>query len=99
MEVPKKRTSISKKLNRKTLWKKKGYFTALKAFSLGQSIFTGNSKSFFCNKINVRIISINWIQRLFFKYKNMNIKLIENIRFSYEFRIFTFYIMIFTFYI
>ena len=50
MEVPKKRTSISKKLNRKTLWKKKGYFTALKAFSLGQSIFTGNSKSFFCNK-------------------------------------------------
>nr|WRW11354.1 ribosomal protein L32 [Uraria crinita] len=50
MAVPKKRTSISKKLIRNTLWKKKGYWTRLKAFSLGQSIFTGNSKSFFCNK-------------------------------------------------
>nr|YP_010514351.1 ribosomal protein L32 [Dolichopsis monticola]UXL86004.1 ribosomal protein L32 [Dolichopsis monticola] len=50
MAVPKKRTSLSKKILRKTLWKKKGYFTALKAFSLAQSIFTGNSKSFFCKK-------------------------------------------------
>nr|YP_009334244.1 ribosomal protein L32 [Caragana microphylla]YP_009389984.1 ribosomal protein L32 [Caragana korshinskii]YP_009538948.1 ribosomal protein L32 [Caragana rosea var. rosea]YP_010143499.1 ribosomal protein L32 [Halimodendron halodendron]YP_010170640.1 ribosomal protein L32 [Caragana stenophylla]YP_010195351.1 ribosomal protein L32 [Caragana roborovskyi]YP_010284431.1 ribosomal protein L32 [Caragana sinica]YP_010831380.1 ribosomal protein L32 [Caragana tragacanthoides]YP_010831456.1 ribosomal p len=50
MAVPKKRTSISKKKIRKTYWKKKGYWTALKAFSLAKSIFTGNSKSFFCNK-------------------------------------------------
>nr|YP_010432433.1 ribosomal protein L32 [Glycyrrhiza gontscharovii]QJQ78558.1 ribosomal protein L32 [Meristotropis bucharica]QJQ78786.1 ribosomal protein L32 [Meristotropis sp. LD-2020]QJQ78634.1 ribosomal protein L32 [Meristotropis bucharica]QJQ78710.1 ribosomal protein L32 [Meristotropis bucharica]USW05200.1 ribosomal protein L32 [Glycyrrhiza gontscharovii] len=50
MAVPKKRTSISKKKIRKTFWKKKGYRTALKAFSLARSIFTGNSKSFFCNK-------------------------------------------------
>nr|QVX30126.1 ribosomal protein L32 [Sweetia fruticosa] len=47
MAVPKKRKSISKKIIRKTFWKKKGYWTALKAFSLGQSISTGNSKSFF----------------------------------------------------
>nr|YP_009657178.1 ribosomal protein L32 [Medicago blancheana]YP_010173251.1 ribosomal protein L32 [Medicago secundiflora]YP_010565959.1 ribosomal protein L32 [Medicago rotata]QCO74068.1 ribosomal protein L32 [Medicago blancheana]QSJ48480.1 ribosomal protein L32 [Medicago secundiflora]UZC30514.1 ribosomal protein L32 [Medicago rotata] len=50
MAVPKKRTSISKKNIRKNVWKKKGYWTALKAFSLAQSIFTGKSKSFFCNK-------------------------------------------------
>nr|YP_010173479.1 ribosomal protein L32 [Medicago sauvagei]QSJ48708.1 ribosomal protein L32 [Medicago sauvagei] len=50
MAVPKKRTSISKKNIRKNFWKKKGYWTALKAFSLAQSIFTGKSKSFFCNK-------------------------------------------------
>jgi len=40
MAVPTKHRSISKKLIWNTLWKKKGYFTALKAFSLGQSIFT-----------------------------------------------------------
>nr|QVX29036.1 ribosomal protein L32 [Galactia jussiaeana] len=50
MAVPKKRTSISKKNIRKTLWKKRGYWTTLKAFSLAKSIFTGNSKSFFCKK-------------------------------------------------
>nr|YP_010513423.1 ribosomal protein L32 [Clitoria mariana]UXL84994.1 ribosomal protein L32 [Clitoria mariana] len=50
MAVPKKRTSISKKIIRKTFWKKRGYWTTLKAFSLAQSIFTGNSKSFFCSK-------------------------------------------------
>nr|QWY87068.1 ribosomal protein L32 [Millettia stuhlmannii] len=50
MAVPKKRTSISKKIIRNTFWKKRGYWTRLKAFSLAQSIFTGNSKSFFCNK-------------------------------------------------
>nr|BAO50767.1 ribosomal protein L32 [Astragalus sinicus] len=50
MAVPKKRTSISKKKIRKNFWKKKGYCTALKAFSLAQSILTGNSKSFFCKK-------------------------------------------------
>nr|ULF47344.1 ribosomal protein L32 [Astragalus sinicus] len=39
-----------KKKIRKNFWKKKGYCTALKAFSLAQSILTGNSKSFFCKK-------------------------------------------------
>nr|UIS23920.1 ribosomal protein L32 [Camelina rumelica] len=47
MAVPKKRTSISKKRIRKKIWKRKGYWTALKAFSLGKSLSTGNSKSFF----------------------------------------------------
>nr|YP_009141442.1 ribosomal protein L32 [Lathyrus odoratus]AIL55968.1 ribosomal protein L32 [Lathyrus odoratus] len=50
MAVPKKRTSRSKKKIRKNFWKKKGYTAALKAFSLAESIFTGNSKSFFCKK-------------------------------------------------
>nr|YP_010576033.1 ribosomal protein L32 [Iris victoris]UEK24502.1 ribosomal protein L32 [Iris hippolyti]UZN43266.1 ribosomal protein L32 [Iris victoris] len=47
MAVPKKRTSISKKRIRRNIWKKKGYFVAVKAFSLAKSISTGNSKSFF----------------------------------------------------
>nr|ATV96799.1 50S ribosomal protein L32 [Couratari stellata]ATV97519.1 50S ribosomal protein L32 [Couratari macrosperma] len=47
MAVPKKRTSISKKHNRKNIWKRKGYWASLKAFSLGKSLSTGNSKSFF----------------------------------------------------
>nr|YP_009230784.1 ribosomal protein L32 [Ionopsidium acaule]CRN13518.1 ribosomal protein L32 [Ionopsidium acaule] len=47
MAVPKKRTSISKKRIRKKIWKRKGYWTSLKAFSLGKSLSTGNSKSFF----------------------------------------------------
>nr|YP_009899827.1 ribosomal protein L32 [Noccaea caerulescens]QKK46722.1 ribosomal protein L32 [Noccaea caerulescens]QKK48358.1 ribosomal protein L32 [Pseudoturritis turrita]QKM79347.1 ribosomal protein L32 [Clausia trichosepala] len=47
MAVPKKRTSISKKRIRKKNWKRKGYWTSLKAFSLGKSLSTGNSKSFF----------------------------------------------------
>nr|YP_009389723.1 50S ribosomal protein L32 [Silene wilfordii]ANG08152.1 50S ribosomal protein L32 [Silene wilfordii] len=50
MAVPKKRTSISKKRIRKNLWKKKGYWAALKAFSLAKSLYTGNSKSFFVLK-------------------------------------------------
>nr|YP_009569983.1 ribosomal protein L32 [Montia fontana]QBC68423.1 ribosomal protein L32 [Montia fontana] len=52
MAVPKKRTSIAKKRIRKNIWKKKGYWAALKAFSLGKSISTGNSNSFFVQKIN-----------------------------------------------
>nr|YP_009766970.1 ribosomal protein L32 [Ateleia glazioveana]QIS97505.1 ribosomal protein L32 [Ateleia glazioveana]QVX29794.1 ribosomal protein L32 [Ateleia glazioveana] len=51
MAVPKKRTSISKKKIRKTFWKKKGYWTALKAFSLAQSLSTENSQSFFVQQI------------------------------------------------
>nr|YP_010187004.1 ribosomal protein L32 [Dasymalla teckiana]QVL24674.1 ribosomal protein L32 [Dasymalla teckiana] len=47
MAVPKKRTSASKKHIRKNFWKRKGYWAALKAFSLGKSISTRNSKSFF----------------------------------------------------
>nr|YP_009700229.1 ribosomal protein L32 [Justicia flava]QEP94780.1 ribosomal protein L32 [Justicia flava] len=46
MAVPKKRTSAAKKRIRKKFWKKKGYWAALKAFSLGKSLSTGNSKSF-----------------------------------------------------
>nr|YP_009829079.1 ribosomal protein L32 [Pistia stratiotes]QJC59571.1 ribosomal protein L32 [Pistia stratiotes] len=47
MAVPKKRTSMSKKRIRKSIWKKKGYLAALKAFSLAKSVSTGYSKSFF----------------------------------------------------
>nr|WRM53872.1 ribosomal protein L32 [Echinodorus grisebachii] len=47
MAVPKKRTSMSKKRIRKNIWKKKGSFAAVKAFSLAKSLSTGNSKSFF----------------------------------------------------
>nr|WBR74912.1 ribosomal protein L32 [Loropetalum chinense] len=47
MAVPKKRTSMSKKRIRKNFWKRKGYWAALKALSLAQSLSTGNSKSFF----------------------------------------------------
>uniref|UniRef100_A0AAT9ZTD5 Large ribosomal subunit protein bL32c n=1 Tax=Phanera macrostachya TaxID=3078829 RepID=A0AAT9ZTD5_9FABA len=50
MAVPKKRTSISKKQIRKNFWKKKGYWAALKAFSLAKSLYTGKSKSFFVQK-------------------------------------------------
>uniref|UniRef100_A0AAT9ZUM4 Large ribosomal subunit protein bL32c n=2 Tax=Phanera TaxID=509012 RepID=A0AAT9ZUM4_9FABA len=50
MAVPKKRTSISKKRIRKNFWKKKGYWAALKAFSLAKSLYTGKSKSFFVQK-------------------------------------------------
>ena len=45
MGIPKIRTSISKKRIRKNIWKRKGYWAALKAFSLGKSISTENSKS------------------------------------------------------
>nr|YP_009651706.1 ribosomal protein L32 [Dillenia indica]QCY72311.1 ribosomal protein L32 [Dillenia indica] len=47
MAVPKKRTSMSKKHIRKNIWKRKGCWSALKAFSLAKSLSTGNSKSFF----------------------------------------------------
>nr|YP_009653554.1 ribosomal protein L32 [Forestiera ligustrina]QCG71109.1 ribosomal protein L32 [Forestiera ligustrina] len=50
MAVPKKRTSASKKRIRKNIWKRKAYGTALKAFSLGKSLSTVNSKSFFVRK-------------------------------------------------
>nr|YP_009475723.1 ribosomal protein L32 [Pedicularis hallaisanensis]AVK80157.1 ribosomal protein L32 [Pedicularis hallaisanensis] len=50
MAVPKKRTSASKKRIRKNFWKKKGCWTALRAFSLGKSLSTGNSKTFLSDK-------------------------------------------------
>nr|YP_010812391.1 ribosomal protein L32 [Eremophila abietina]YP_010813337.1 ribosomal protein L32 [Eremophila rigida]YP_010813595.1 ribosomal protein L32 [Eremophila cryptothrix]YP_010814282.1 ribosomal protein L32 [Eremophila foliosissima]YP_010814369.1 ribosomal protein L32 [Eremophila georgei]YP_010814541.1 ribosomal protein L32 [Eremophila spathulata]YP_010814713.1 ribosomal protein L32 [Eremophila lachnocalyx]YP_010814799.1 ribosomal protein L32 [Eremophila phyllopoda]YP_010814885.1 ribosomal protein len=57
MAVPKKRTSASKKRIRKNFWKRKGYWAALKAFSLGKSISTGNSKSFFVQQTKTNKIS------------------------------------------
>nr|YP_010177433.1 ribosomal protein L32 [Plukenetia volubilis]ATI24802.1 ribosomal protein L32 [Plukenetia volubilis]QSQ87258.1 ribosomal protein L32 [Plukenetia volubilis] len=51
MAVPKKRTSRTKKRIRKNIWKKKGYWAVLKAFSLAKSLSTGNSKSFFVQEI------------------------------------------------
>nr|YP_009655345.1 ribosomal protein L32 [Iris missouriensis]QCL18062.1 ribosomal protein L32 [Iris missouriensis] len=56
MAVPKKRTSISKKRIRRNIWKKKGYFAAVKAFSLAKSISTGNSKSFFVQQTGKKIL-------------------------------------------
>nr|YP_009366643.1 ribosomal protein L32 [Illicium henryi]YP_010388546.1 ribosomal protein L32 [Illicium difengpi]YP_010430577.1 ribosomal protein L32 [Illicium micranthum]YP_010430814.1 ribosomal protein L32 [Illicium majus]YP_010430972.1 ribosomal protein L32 [Illicium lanceolatum]YP_010534670.1 ribosomal protein L32 [Illicium brevistylum]YP_010534749.1 ribosomal protein L32 [Illicium dunnianum]ARJ62501.1 ribosomal protein L32 [Illicium henryi]UPQ43218.1 ribosomal protein L32 [Illicium difengpi]USS58105 len=47
MAVPKKRTSMSKKRIRRNIWGRKGYWTAVKAFSLAKSVSTGHSKSFF----------------------------------------------------
>nr|YP_009632582.1 ribosomal protein L32 [Hoya liangii]YP_009632664.1 ribosomal protein L32 [Hoya pottsii]YP_009727130.1 ribosomal protein L32 [Hoya carnosa]YP_009727132.1 ribosomal protein L32 [Hoya carnosa]YP_010519258.1 ribosomal protein L32 [Hoya thomsonii]YP_010519260.1 ribosomal protein L32 [Hoya thomsonii]YP_010535201.1 ribosomal protein L32 [Dischidia australis]YP_010535203.1 ribosomal protein L32 [Dischidia australis]YP_010537810.1 ribosomal protein L32 [Hoya commutata]YP_010537812.1 ribosomal pr len=52
MAVPKKRISTSKRRIRKNIWKRKGYWIALKAFSLGKSLSTGNSKSFFVQQKN-----------------------------------------------
>nr|DBA09281.1 TPA_asm: ribosomal protein L32 [Corydalis lupinoides]DBA09292.1 TPA_asm: ribosomal protein L32 [Corydalis lupinoides] len=46
MAVPKKRTSLSKKRIRKNIWKRKGYWAAIKALSLSKSLSTGNAK--FC---------------------------------------------------
>ncbi|YP_008563137.1 ribosomal protein L32 (chloroplast) [Solanum lycopersicum] len=53
MAVPKKRTSTSKKRIRKNIWKRKGYWVALKAFSLAKSLSTGNSKSFFVRQTKI----------------------------------------------
>nr|YP_010516462.1 ribosomal protein L32 [Meehania henryi]UXL88635.1 ribosomal protein L32 [Meehania henryi] len=52
MAVPKKRTSASKKRIRKNFWKRKGYWAALKAFSLAKSLSTETSKSFFVRQTN-----------------------------------------------
>ncbi|CAN4095335.1 unnamed protein product [Withania somnifera] len=51
--VPKKRTSTSKKRIRKNIWKRKGYWAALKAFSLAKSLSTGNSKGFFVRQTKI----------------------------------------------
>nr|YP_010192039.1 ribosomal protein L32 [Evolvulus alsinoides]QZN05681.1 ribosomal protein L32 [Evolvulus alsinoides]UKO32308.1 ribosomal protein L32 [Evolvulus alsinoides]BDR61783.1 ribosomal protein L32 [Evolvulus alsinoides var. oblongus] len=46
MAVPKKRISKAKKHIRKNTWKRKIFWAALKAFSLGKCLSSGNSKSF-----------------------------------------------------
>nr|AYP32868.1 ribosomal protein L32 [Donax canniformis] len=56
MAVPKKRTSMSKKRIRRNIWKKKGYLTAIKAFSLAKSVSTGRSKSFFVQQTNNKVL-------------------------------------------
>nr|YP_009234434.1 ribosomal protein L32 [Akebia trifoliata]YP_009348511.1 ribosomal protein L32 [Akebia quinata]YP_009524726.1 ribosomal protein L32 [Holboellia latifolia]YP_009758546.1 ribosomal protein L32 [Stauntonia obovatifoliola subsp. urophylla]YP_010021331.1 ribosomal protein L32 [Akebia longeracemosa]YP_010026129.1 ribosomal protein L32 [Holboellia angustifolia]YP_010169328.1 ribosomal protein L32 [Stauntonia chinensis]YP_010228494.1 ribosomal protein L32 [Holboellia grandiflora]QHE50103.1 riboso len=56
MAVPKKRTSMSKKRIRKNIWKGKGYWTAVKAFSLAKSLSTGNSKSFFVRQTSNKVV-------------------------------------------
>nr|YP_009429763.1 50S ribosomal protein L32 [Aesculus wangii]ASX99391.1 50S ribosomal protein L32 [Aesculus wangii]QJQ37685.1 ribosomal protein L32 [Aesculus chinensis] len=56
MAVPKKRSSILKKHIRKNIWKKGGYWAAVKAFSLAKSVSTGNSKSFFVRQINKKTL-------------------------------------------
>nr|UDY70907.1 ribosomal protein L32 [Ulmus densa] len=56
MAVPKKRTSISKKKIRKNIWKRKGYWAALKVLSLEKSLSTKSSKSFFIQQINNQIL-------------------------------------------
>ncbi len=50
MAVPKKRTSKAKTRSRKANWFKKAALAAQKAISLGKSIATNNSNSFFFEK-------------------------------------------------
>ncbi|GBF78969.1 50S ribosomal protein L32 [Aphanothece sacrum] len=46
MAVPKKKTSNTKRDQRKAHWKRKAALEAQKALSLGKSILTGRSNSF-----------------------------------------------------
>ncbi|MDY6936847.1 MAG: 50S ribosomal protein L32 [Cyanobacteriota bacterium] len=46
MAVPKKKTSKTKRDQRRALWKRKASFEAEKALSLGKSILTGRSTGF-----------------------------------------------------
>jgi large subunit ribosomal protein L32 len=43
MAVPKKKTSKSKRDKRRANWRRKAFFEAQKAISLGKSILTGRS--------------------------------------------------------
>ena len=47
MAVPKKKTSKSKRDMRRANWKRKASFEAQKALSLGKSVLTNRSNSFF----------------------------------------------------
>ena len=62
MAVPKKRTSMSKKRIRRSIWRKKGYLTAIKAFSLAKSVDIGNSKSFIKkeSKLNNKVLGFGY---------------------------------------
>jgi large subunit ribosomal protein L32 len=46
MAVPKKRTSKTKSKSRKANWKRKAYYEAQKAISIGKSVLTGKNTSF-----------------------------------------------------
>ncbi|KAL6320124.1 hypothetical protein AAG906_004633 [Vitis piasezkii] len=56
MAVPKKRTSTSKKRIHKNIWKRKGWWAALKVFALAKSLSTRNSKSFFVCQLNNQML-------------------------------------------
>nr|YP_009248652.1 ribosomal protein L32 [Corypha lecomtei]AMW66704.1 ribosomal protein L32 [Corypha lecomtei] len=56
MAVQKKCISMSKKHIRRNIWKKKGYLTAVKSFSLAKSVSTGHSKSFFVRQKNNKVL-------------------------------------------
>ncbi len=47
MAVPKKKTSSSKRDQRKATWKRKANLQAQRALSLGKSVLTGRSESFY----------------------------------------------------
>lgn len=47
MAVPKKKTSKSKRDKRKATWKRKAEVQAQRALSLGKSVLTGRSNSFY----------------------------------------------------
>ena len=47
MAVPKKKTSKMKRNKRKAVWKNKATLEAKKALSLGKSVLTGRSSSFY----------------------------------------------------
>uniref|UniRef100_UPI00315D24AC ribosomal protein L32 n=1 Tax=Schoenoplectus tabernaemontani TaxID=316508 RepID=UPI00315D24AC len=50
---------MSKKRIRRNIWRKKGYFTAVKASSLAKSLSIGNSKSFLKQKPNKRVFGFS----------------------------------------
>jgi large subunit ribosomal protein L32 len=47
MAVPKKKTSKSKRDSRRAHWRKQAALQAQRALSLGKSVLTGRSESFF----------------------------------------------------
>lgn len=47
MAVPKKKTSKSKRDQRKATWKRKAALQAQRALSIGKSILTGRAKGFY----------------------------------------------------
>lgn len=47
MACPKKKTSKSKRDQRRASWKREAHFEALKAMSMGKSILTGRATGFY----------------------------------------------------